>query len=206
MPLKKQSAAKRDVPMHPRLTLTQALRGGRSVTQSADQDALRKITLLESELLKLRAQIAMIVTAAPASGPHSLYTAIFSQNLILRFFKQQLICVPSYFFILLGDIKSQNAPGTALTSPTPLPALASMPCCAAPPPPPPPPPLPCPVTQTSSVLEVIRQRRKDEKDSGKGRFKPQDSALSRGSEPKGMPSMLDVLKDLNQVKLRSVER
>ncbi|KAI3364365.1 hypothetical protein L3Q82_011162, partial [Scortum barcoo] len=50
-------------------------------------------------------------------------------------------------------------------------------------------------TETSSVLELIRQRKKDK-----------DSGLSSGSEVKGIPSMLDVLKDLNQVKLRSVER
>lgn len=44
------------------------------------------------------------------------------------------------------------------------------------------------------MLELIRQRKK-----GK------DSTLKR-EEVKGIPSMLDVLKDLNQVKLRSVER
>lgn len=36
--------------------------------------------------------------------------------------------------------------------------------------------------------------------------KGQGSGLSRGSDAKVMPSMLEVLKDLNQVKLRSVER
>lgn len=36
--------------------------------QMADPSALEKITALESELLKLRAQIAMIITAAPGSG------------------------------------------------------------------------------------------------------------------------------------------
>lgn len=36
--------------------------------QMADPAALEKITVLENELLKLRAQIAMIITAAPGSG------------------------------------------------------------------------------------------------------------------------------------------
>lgn len=48
--------------------LRQAQGGGRSVRQTSNPDALKKITALESELLKLRAQIAMIVTAAPGSG------------------------------------------------------------------------------------------------------------------------------------------
>ncbi|XP_042359579.1 mitochondrial fission regulator 2 [Plectropomus leopardus] len=143
-------------------------RGGGAARQTTDPEALKKITALESELLKLRAQIAMIVTAAPASGL----------------------------------TESQNTPGTPLMSPPPLPALTSTPRCAAPPPPPPPPPPPlpppCPAssTETSSVFELIRQRRKKEKDQDL----PQDSKV------KGLPSMLDVLKDLNQVKLRSVKR
>lgn len=162
LPPKKRSTVNRDT-----LTLlgrapNQAQRGGRPVRQTTDPDALKKITALESELLKLRAQIAMIVTAAPASG----------------------------------QTNSQIAPDT-LMSPPPPPALTSTPRCAAPPPPPPPPPPPClgSSTETSSVLELIRQRKKDK-----------DSSHSSGSEVKGLPSMLDVLKDLNQVKLRSVER
>ncbi|XP_045916452.1 mitochondrial fission regulator 2 isoform X2 [Micropterus dolomieu] len=164
LPPKIQCAVNRDVVRYPGPALNQTQRGGRPVRQTTNTDALEKITVLESELLKLRAQIAMIVTAAPASGP----------------------------------IESQNAPGTPLMYPPPRPALTSTPRCAAPPPPPPPPPPPCPSssTETSSVLQLIRQRRKDEKDLDKG----------QGLEVKGIPSMLDVLKDLNQVKLRSVER
>ncbi|XP_044025789.1 mitochondrial fission regulator 2 [Siniperca chuatsi] len=166
---RKGSTVNRDVVRYPGPVINQAQRGGRSVRQTSDPDALKKITVLESELLKLRAQIAMIVTAAPASGL----------------------------------TESQNAPGTPLMSPPPHPALTSTPRCAAPPPPPPlPPPCPSASTETSSVLQLIRQRRKDEKDLNKG----QDWGLSRGSGVKGIPSMLDVLKDLNQVKLRSVER
>ncbi|AWP19914.1 putative mitochondrial fission regulator 2-like [Scophthalmus maximus] len=176
LPPKKQSTVNRDVARHPGPAPTRAQRGGRAVRPATEPDALKKITALESELLKLRAQIAMIVTAAPASG--------------LR--------------------ESQNTPGTPLMSPPPRPALTSTPRCAAPPPPPPPPPPlppPCPgvSTDTLSVAELIRQRRKHEKDAN-GQLKSEGSGLTSGSEAKGIPSMLDVLKDLNQVKLRSVDR
>ncbi|KAM9704397.1 LOW QUALITY PROTEIN: mitochondrial fission regulator 2 [Menidia menidia] len=147
----------------------------RPAPSQSDPEALKKISVLESELVKLRAQIAMIVTAAPPSA----------------------------------QINCQDAPGSPLTSPPPPPALTSTPRCA-PPPPPPPPPLPPPPpcqntpTETSSVFEMIRQRKKTGAD--KGPVRGQNSELCRGSENKGIPSMLDVLKDLNQVKLRSVER
>lgn len=68
LPPQKQSTVNRDVVRYPGPALNQAQRGGRSVRQATDPDALKKITLLENELLKLRAQIAMIVTAAPAPG------------------------------------------------------------------------------------------------------------------------------------------
>jgi len=68
LPPKKGNAVTRDVVRYPRPGLTKAPGGGRS----SDPVAMKKITALESELLKLRAQIAMIVTAAPASGAHSL--------------------------------------------------------------------------------------------------------------------------------------
>ncbi|XP_031177775.1 mitochondrial fission regulator 2 [Sander lucioperca] len=160
LPPKKQSTVNRDVVRYPGPAQNNAQRGGRFVRQRTEPDALKKITALENELLKLQAQIAMIVTAAPASGL----------------------------------TESQNTVGMLLMSPPPPPALTSTPRCA-PPPPPPPPPCPGSSAKTSSLLELIRQRRKNDKD-----LKPQDSDV------KGIPSMLDVLKDLNQVKLRSVAR
>ncbi|XP_029352669.1 mitochondrial fission regulator 2 [Echeneis naucrates] len=173
LPPKKQSKVHQDVVRYPSLASNKALRGGRPTRQKTDPDALKKITALESELLKLRAQIAMIVTTSPASGL----------------------------------TECQNTPGTPMMSPQPPPALTSTPCSAAPPPPPPPPPPPLPPcpgssTKTLSAIELIAQRRKKEKDFDNGQLKSQDS----GSVNKGMPSMLEVLKDLNQVKLRSVER
>jgi len=61
---------------HPRPALSQRHGGGTSRRQKTDPDALKKITALESELLKLQAQIAMIVTAAPPSGTHLCFVSI----------------------------------------------------------------------------------------------------------------------------------
>ncbi|XP_008295231.1 mitochondrial fission regulator 2 [Stegastes partitus] len=134
-------------------------RAGRPARTAANPDALKKISALENELLKLRAQIAMIVTEAPPSGP----------------------------------TESQSSPVRP-----PVPALTSTPGPRPPPPPPPPPPPlppPCPDSSSdSSVIKLIQQRRKKDGDQPEQQQKKQ------------LPSMLDVLKDLNQVKLRSVER
>lgn len=110
---------------------------------------------------------------------------------------------PDSFNFLIAPNGSQDLPAMLGICPPP---LTSTPHRAAPPPPPPPLPPPCPITsstETLTVSELIRKRRK-EKDPDK--VVGQDSVLKRGPDVKGMPSMLVVLKDLNQVKLRSVER
>lgn len=176
-----------------------SIRGGRSVRPRTDPDALKKITALESELLKLRAQIALIVTAPQVSGTHTgALVFVCSQNSFERPLR----------FLSLGLTESRNAPGTPLMSPVPAPALTSTPRCPAPPPPPPPPPPPCLTSSSaaSSVVELIQQRRHNKKDVDDGPLKLQSPGVGGGPEVKGLPSMLDVLKDLNQVKLRSVER
>lgn len=58
-----QNAARSQVP-----TLKPAMKLGTHPKQMAEPTALEKITALESELFKLRAQIAMIITDAPGSG------------------------------------------------------------------------------------------------------------------------------------------
>ncbi|XP_005914392.1 mitochondrial fission regulator 2 [Haplochromis burtoni] len=161
LPPVRRSTVNQDVMRCPEPAFIRAQRGGPPVRQTPDPEALKKITALESELLKLRAQIALIVTAAPASG-------------------------------LVESPNEPASPGISLSHP--LPALTSTPRHVAPPPPPPPPPPPCPSIFTGS------KERKDEKDLDKGHQR------TKGSENKGMPSMLDVLKDLNHVKLRSVKR
>ncbi|XP_006924059.1 mitochondrial fission regulator 1 isoform X1 [Pteropus alecto] len=68
-----------------------------------------------------------------------------------------------------------------------------------PPPPPPPPPLPPAVHQSTSAIDLIRERREKKTHAGK--------TLDKHS-PKNpdMPNMLEILKDMNSVKLRSVKR
>ncbi|XP_073679653.1 mitochondrial fission regulator 2 isoform X2 [Garra rufa] len=134
-----------------------AQRGGRVLGQGPQPEALQKISALEEELQRLRAQIAMIVTV-PAADP-----------------------------------------GTPCST-LPVPVLTSTPIC---PPPPPPPPLPPPAIGSCvevSVTDVIRQRQAAKKE------KLAQCGPSADTAPAALPSMLDVLKDMNQVKLRSVER
>ncbi|KAJ8355770.1 hypothetical protein SKAU_G00185640 [Synaphobranchus kaupii] len=139
----------------------------------ANAAALSKITALEDELLRLRSQIAMIVTMPTGTAPF------------------------------------QSAPATPGMCPPPPPVLTSTPGpaprCPPPPapPPPPPPPLPplCPVTMETLAQGSIKQQRRTA-----GKAECDLKAQSAGSTSDKFPSMLDVLKDLNQVKLREVER
>lgn len=148
LPQKKHRVSNENVRVQ-RPTLPQTQRGFSSMKSTPDSDALKKISALETELLKLRAQIALIVT-------------------------------------------TPQTPGAPMTS-TPL--------RPSPPPPPPlPPPPSCPSTSTSvqTVSALIKSRKQD-----KNPTKLQDCDRP---EVRGVPSMLDVLKDLNQVKLRTVQR
>ncbi|KAL0967119.1 hypothetical protein UPYG_G00248020 [Umbra pygmaea] len=159
------------LPAHPALggpgqARTRAQQGAKPLGQSSDPEALRKITALEDELLQLRAQIAMIVTAPPS--------------------------------------------GTSGMFPLTAPVLTSTPGCLPPPPPCPPPQL-ISSDGRADVGDLIRQRR----EAGKGRAQGKSHRAGLGGQlqpqdevegPGPFPSMLDVLKNLNQVKLRSVER
>ncbi|XP_030643192.1 mitochondrial fission regulator 2 [Chanos chanos] len=141
--------------------------GARVTGQRSHPEALQKITALEAELMRLRAQIAMIVTSS--SGPSTL----------------------------------PCDPGTPCSVPLSAPALTSTPVCPPPPPPPLPPPLPPAAPHGSSdisVLEVIKQRREGRAE------RPKQGEPSAGTVPAAVPSMLEVLKDLNQVRLRATER
>ncbi|XP_037136223.1 mitochondrial fission regulator 1 isoform X3 [Syngnathus acus] len=122
---------------------------------AANDEAIQKISVLETELAKLRAQIAQIV---------------------------------------LAQEKSAHTDASTGTSPWP-----PTPCGSGPPPPrpppPPPPPLPPPGLQrTFSAIDLIKERR-GKKTQGQTELKPHAE----------LPSMLDVLKDMNKVKLRSVK-
>uniref|UniRef100_A0A3Q4IFK9 Mitochondrial fission regulator n=1 Tax=Neolamprologus brichardi TaxID=32507 RepID=A0A3Q4IFK9_NEOBR len=118
---------------------------------AANNEAIQKISALETELEKLRAQIAQIVLAQEKSAQ----------------------------------------PGAP---PPPLPC-GNLPPLPPPPPPPPLPPPPASLQRTFSAIELIKERR--------GKKTCGQTVLE--SRPAEIPSMLDVLKDMNKVKLRSVK-
>lgn len=120
----------------------------------ANDEAIQKISALETELAKLRAQIAQIV---------------------------------------LAQEKNAEPAATTGAPPPPPPPCGTLP----PPPPPPPPPLPPPLSlqRTFSAIDLIKERR----------GKKTDNQTILDSKPAEVPSMLDVLKDMNKVKLRSVK-
>ncbi|XP_071341343.1 mitochondrial fission regulator 1 [Trachinotus anak] len=119
----------------------------------ANDEAIQKISALETELAKLRAQIAQIV---------------------------------------LAQEKNTQPVATTGAPPPPPPPCGTLP----PPPPPPPPPLPPPDLQrTFSAIDLIKERRGKKTDG-------QTVLDSRSAE---IPNMLDVLKDMKKVKLRSVK-
>lgn len=121
-----------------------------------NDEAIQKISVLETELAKLRAQIAQIVQAQEQSAQ-----------------------------------STAPAPG----GPPVPPPMAPVP---PPPPPPPPPPCPTPSMQRSySAIDLIRERR--------GKKAEQDTLLDSAPKKPELPNMLDVLKDMGKVKLRSVK-
>ncbi|XP_068794554.1 mitochondrial fission regulator 2 isoform X2 [Struthio camelus] len=141
-----------------------------------DQEALQKISALEDELTFLRAQIAAIVAAQT-----------------------------------LGNIPSQLHPETFKTFSTPdgsypVPAMTSTPLSVShnhfviPSPPPLPSGAPSGADASNSAIELIKQRRAARKSGST----TADSADHQRT--KNVPSMMDVLKDLNKVQLRAIER
>ncbi|XP_044922262.1 mitochondrial fission regulator 2 [Mustela putorius furo] len=155
--------------------------------------AFKKITALEEELTFLRTQIAAIVG------------------------RQELKASRHVGFFDLNDeprgLGQRPSPGTTELSVQPDPFSSSM--LFPPPPPPLPPPLPpqhfspqptCSLTQSgsnnmcdsdNSANEMKKQHPADSKTN---------YSHSKNQENKDVPNMLDVLKDMNKVKLRAIER
>ncbi|XP_037361896.1 mitochondrial fission regulator 1 [Talpa occidentalis] len=86
-----------------------------------------------------------------------------------------------------GDLDSATSVTTATSS--------------IPPPPPPPPPLPPPsgLPQSISAIDLIKERREKKANVGK-------TLIKNSPKKHDMPNMLEILKDMNSVKLRSVKR
>lgn len=72
-----------------------------------------------------------------------------------------------------------------------------------PPPPPPPPPLPPPppssLHQSKSAIDLIKERKNQKTNAGQ-------NVVENGPKKPEVPNMLEILKDMNSVKLRSVKR
>ncbi|NXY59865.1 MTFR1 regulator, partial [Callaeas wilsoni] len=81
--------------------------------------------------------------------------------------------------------------------------LASAAVPVPPPPPPPPPPLPPPppsgLQQSKSAIDLIKERKNKKGNAGQ-------SVVENGPKKPEVPNMLEILKDMNSVKLRSVKR
>ncbi|KTG02631.1 hypothetical protein cypCar_00014579 [Cyprinus carpio] len=94
--------------------------------------------------------------------------------------------------------QEQSAQSTAPGGP---PVPQAPPVTPVPPPPPPPPPPPCPapgIQRSYSAIDLIRERR--------GKKAEQKTVLDSAPKKPELPNMLDVLKDMGKVKLRSVKR
>ncbi|NXM65538.1 MTFR1 regulator, partial [Serilophus lunatus] len=79
-------------------------------------------------------------------------------------------------------------------------ASAAVPVAPPPPPPPPPPPLPpSGLQQSKSAIDLIKERKNKKSNSGQ-------SVTENGPKKSEVPNMLEILKDMNSVKLRSVKR
>ncbi|XP_036686255.1 mitochondrial fission regulator 1 isoform X1 [Balaenoptera musculus] len=78
-------------------------------------------------------------------------------------------------------------------------SVATVPPSVPPPPPPPPPLPPSGLHQSTSAIDLIRDRREKNACSGK-------TSVKSSPKKSDMPNMLEILKDMNSVKLRSVKR
>ncbi|XP_075069683.1 mitochondrial fission regulator 1 [Mixophyes fleayi] len=94
--------------------------------------------------------------------------------------------------------EQQNVTAGSSPSSSVVPGSAPLPSAAVPPPPPPPPPPPA-LQRSFSAIDLIKERR--------GKKSISELTVLDGTPKKPeMPNMLDVLKDMNRVKLRSVKR
>lgn len=98
-------------------------------------------------------------------------------------------------------INSSNASFSRLPQPEVIspPVSLSTGNTVIPPPPPPPAALPSDIDPRNSAVELIKQRRAANKSRN-------ILGSAKWHETKAVPSMIDVLKDINKVTLRAVER
>ncbi|XP_066036659.1 mitochondrial fission regulator 1 [Chamaea fasciata] len=107
----------------------------------------------------------------------------------------------------LASLRAQIAKIVTLQEQQNLTTVGSSPLASAavpvPPPPPPPPPLPPPppsgLGQSKSAVDLIKERRKKRMNTG-------ENVVENGPKRPEVPNMLEILKDMNSVKLRAVKR
>ncbi|XP_053913265.1 mitochondrial fission regulator 1 [Cuculus canorus] len=98
--------------------------------------------------------------------------------------------------VILQEQQNLTAVGSSLV------ASVALPVAPLPPPPPPPPPPPLPalgLQQSMSAIELIKERKNKKMNSG-------HNLTENGPKRPEIPNMLEILKDMNNVKLRSVKR
>ncbi|NXD33014.1 MTFR1 regulator, partial [Copsychus sechellarum] len=78
-------------------------------------------------------------------------------------------------------------------------ASAAVPVPPPPPPPPLPPPPPSGLDQRKSAIDLIKERKNKKMNAGQ-------NVMENGPKKPEVPNMLEILKDMNSVKLRSVKR
>ncbi|NXH33122.1 MTFR1 regulator, partial [Myiagra hebetior] len=108
----------------------------------------------------------------------------------------------------LASLRAQIAKIVTLQEQQNLTAVGASPVAAAavpvpPPPPPPPPPLPPPppsgLQQSKSAIDLIKERKNKKMNAGQ-------NVVENGPKKPEVPNMLEILKDMNSVKLRAVKR
>ncbi|NWT81319.1 MTFR1 regulator, partial [Lanius ludovicianus] len=105
----------------------------------------------------------------------------------------------------LASLRAQIAKIVTLQEQQNLTTVGSSPVASAavPVPPPPPPPLPPPppsgLQQSKSAIDLIKERKNKKMNAGQ-------NVLENGPKKPEVPNMLEILKDMNSVKLRAVKR
>uniref|UniRef100_A0A6J0SJE5 Mitochondrial fission regulator n=1 Tax=Pogona vitticeps TaxID=103695 RepID=A0A6J0SJE5_9SAUR len=143
------------------------------VTPVVDEDAFKKLSALENELVHLRRQIASIVAVRRAEDNLSCSNIVSSTN------------TPS----------SVLQWATVTSTPVPVSPRSVL----APPPPPPPPAVLLSNFDSCNSKTELKEHQVPNK-------KRNITNSSRRQEAKAVPCMMDVLKDINKVKLRAIER
>ncbi|XP_057591476.1 mitochondrial fission regulator 1 [Hippopotamus amphibius kiboko] len=117
--------------------------------------------------------------------------ALESELAALRAQIAKIVTLQEQQHLSAGDSESTTSVATAPPSVPPAPPL---------PPPPPPPPLPpSGLHQSTSAIDLIKDRRQKNACAGK-------TSVKTSPKKSDMPNMLEILKDMNSVKLRSVKR